>query len=178
MGVSLPPVAVGVLSPSGTRRRLQALALDLPVVVGWAVLAGGVGMVLRWLNALPDTPAGRDALAFGLLVLPTMLTFALFEASTRQATPGKRRAGLRVVDSNGRRLAPWRSLLRSAVKFGPWQMAHSAVFHLAADATDGGYLVLSIAAQALVLASFTTMIIDRRRRAFHDLLAGSRVVDR
>lgn len=169
----------GDIKPSGRRQwlqRLQAAAFDLPIIVGWAVFSGVVGGVLRLLDLDFETAAAWDLYAFASLVLPVVLTFALLEASPRRATPGKRRLGLVVVNPDGGRLTRSRSLARSVVKFTPWQMAHTAVFHLVAGSTAVGYVVLSIAAQGLVLASIVTMAFDSRHRSLHDLIAGTRVV--
>ena len=156
--------------------RLQAAALDLPIIVGWAVFAGVTGGALRLQDLDFNTPAAWDVFAFTTLVLPVAVTFALMEASRRRATPGKRRLGLVVVDRMGHRLSIRRSLARSTVKFLPWQMAHTAVFQLTTGSVAVGYVVLSIAAQALVLASIVTMAFDHLNRPFHDLIAGTRVV--
>jgi uncharacterized RDD family membrane protein YckC len=156
--------------------RLQAAALDFPIVMGWAAFSGAGGAVLRLLDLGFDTPAAWDAYAFVTLVAPVVVTMALMEASPRQATPGKRRLGLVVIDADGERLTRRRSLARATVKFAPWQMAHTAVFQLVAGSTAAGYLVLSISAQALVVASIVTMALDSRHRSFHDLIAGTRVV--
>ncbi len=156
--------------------RLQAAALDLPIIVGWAVFAGVTGGALRLLNLDFNTPAAWDLFALSTLVLPVTVTFALMEASPRRATPGKRRLGLVVVNRMGQRLSVRRSLARSTGKFLPWQLAHTAVFQLLAGSDAAGYLILSIAAQALVLASTLTMAFDSQNRPFHDLVAGTRVV--
>jgi len=161
---------------AGGLARIQAAALDLPIVVGWAAFAGLVGWGLRLLDLDFETATAWDVFAFVALVLPVVLTFAFLEASDRRATPGKRRLGLVVVNRKQQRLTRGRSLVRSVVKFAPWQMAHTALFQLQAESTSVGYLVLSIVAQAIVLASVFTMALDSRHRALHDLIAGTRVV--
>ena len=159
-------------------RRLVAALMDFPIIMIWALSAGVIGVVVRWLGFLIDTPVGWDIFAFATLVAPVAVTFAVMESAPRSATPGKRRLGLVVVHRPGEGLSLRRSLARSAVKFTPWQMGHTAVFHLAAGSTETGYLALAIAAQVLVLVSIAIMILDRRRRSLHDLLAGTRVIDR
>ncbi|MDH5551416.1 MAG: hypothetical protein OEZ42_16150, partial [Gemmatimonadota bacterium] len=64
----------------------------------------------------------------------------------------------------------------SSGQFVPWQMAHTAVIQLFAGSTATGYIVLSIAAQTLVVASILTMVVDSQHRALHDLIAGTQVV--
>lgn len=159
-------------------RRLWAAMLDLPVILGWAVAAGLAGLGLRALGVVVETPGGWDALAFATLVLPVIVTMAVAEASWWQGSPGKRRGGFRVVDRNGRRITLVRSLARSGVKFAPWQMAHTAVFHLLADSRSPGWVALSVLAQVLVLGSVLMMFADGRHRSLHDLVTGTEVVDR
>ncbi len=62
------------------------------------------------------------------------------------------------------------------MKFAPWQMAHTAVFHLLDGSTSVALVALSIIAQVLVLASIGVMTLDPRHRSFHDLIAGTQVV--
>ncbi len=171
-----PTIRSGLAAGAGLR--IKAAAIDLSIIAGWAAFAGLVGWGLRLLDILDlqlETAATRDAFAFATLVLPVTLTFTLMEASLRQATPGKHRVGLVVVDQDEQRLSFGRSFARSILKFAPWQMAHTALFHLFADSTATGYLVLSIAAQVLVLASVGTMAVDSQHRALHDLITLTRV---
>jgi uncharacterized RDD family membrane protein YckC len=170
------PTTRSIGPASGALARIKAAAIDLSIVVGWAAFSGAVGGVLRLLDLDFHTPTAWDMYAFATLVAPVAVTSALLEASPRQATPGKRRLGLVVVDVEGRRLNRTRSLARSAVKFVPWQMSHTAVFQLLAGSTAAGYIVLSIAAQTLVVASIATMALDSQHRALHDLIARTRVV--
>ncbi len=58
--------------------------------------------------------------AFLFVTLPITLYFALSESSLRQATWGKRRVGLKVIDHQGERISFWRSLARTALNFIPW----------------------------------------------------------
>lgn len=149
------------------RRGGAALARDYPAVLE---LAGhGVGQALRdstslatvaaqWL-ADPALRAGINALAQSLwaLLWPPLLVFAVlgsvyhawFEASPRQATPGQRALGLRVVDLAGVHIDRTRALLRHVAGALSW-------------------LTLNIG-HALVL-------LRPDRRALHDLLAGTAVV--
>lgn len=156
------------------RRRILATVFDVPLVAGWLLFSTIVGFVMR---PLIDTPGGWDAYAFLTVVLPVSVTFALLEASPRHATPGKARLGLVVVDRDGGRLTPLRSLARSAIKFAPWQMAHTAVFHLVAGSDSGALVALSISAQLIVLASVAVMVLDPAHRALHDIVAGTRVTE-
>lgn len=159
-------------------RRLAAQALDLSVIAGWALVAGLVAWVLSTAGIRLDDPYLADAVAFITLVAPSAITFGLFESSRWQATPGKRRLGLVVVDAGGSRISRSRALARSAVKFLPWQMGHTAVFHLAAGSAAVGWILLSMGAQLIVAVSVVTMAVRPDHRAIHDLVARTHVVDR
>lgn len=103
---------------------ITAYIVALTLVTQAAVLAGVP------ITSLFANPIRADLFAFLLLVLPVILYFALSESGPRQATWGKRRMNLCVTDVTGRRLAFPRALLRSAVKFLPWQIAHTSLFQI------------------------------------------------
>lgn len=115
-------------------------------------------LAAQWL-ADPALRAGTEALTQSLLALlwPPLLVFAVlgaiwhvaFETSARQATPGQRLLGLRVADVAGARIGRGRALLRHAAGALSW-------------------LTLNIG-HALAL-------LRRDRRALHDLVAGTLVV--
>lgn len=161
----------------GGLRRLGAAVVDLPIVVAWALVSGAIGSVLRDLSVTPATPEGWDLYALLTLVLPVLLTFAAYESGAARATPGKRRLGLVVGDRGGARISRGRALLRDLVKFAPWQMAHTAVFQMSAGRSSAALWVLSIAAQAIVLAS-AGLVVFGGGRALHDRVAGTWVRDR
>jgi uncharacterized RDD family membrane protein YckC len=163
---------------AGFPRRGLALAWDLPVIAAWALFAGIVGVALNILvGPQPRSPWALDLQAFLTLILPVVVTFAYLEGSGRQATFGKRRLRLIVTDACGRPPGSRRALIRSAVRFLPWQLGHTAVFHLAAGSTSIVFVGLSIGAQMLVVASVLVMAIDARHRALHDWVAGTRVME-
>lgn len=169
---------MGVARSARPSRRVLAFLLDLGLVAGWALVAALVGMSLLRMGVALSTPAARDAFAFFTLVLPVTVTLAVQDSSSRQGTFGKRRIGLAVVDLSGERVSIGRSLARSGLKLLPWQLAHSAVFRLVQDPASGGWLAVSILAQVIVLVSLLTVVFSERRLAIHDLIAGTRVVQR
>jgi uncharacterized RDD family membrane protein YckC len=98
----------------------------------------------------------RNALAYFLLVAAQAAIFALpfvyfaaFEAGPRQASPGKRALGIKVTDRDGKRLGFGRALARQTLK----------VFEILS--TGFGYALAALTGSG---------------QAFHDVLAGTRVV--
>ena len=112
---------------------------------------------LDGLNAAQRAAVEALSDAIGALLMPPLLVFPLlalawfvgFEASSRQATPGKRLLGLRVVDVDGRGIGLLRAVQR----------------HLAGTLS---WLTLNI---GHLLAA-----LPPQRLALHDRIAGTRVV--
>jgi uncharacterized RDD family membrane protein YckC len=173
-------------TPASGARRVAAFVVDYAIILVYIGFLTGLGILLRAAVNLPLPTDATDTtkvlghtVSFLGLTLPVTLYFALTEASSIQATLGKRAVGLRVVAVNGRRLPRGRSLLRSAVKFAPWELAHTAIWHTSGqpfvsppDAWGIAAYVVSLAAAAWYVAAL--FIGDRRTP--YDRAAGSIVV--
>lgn len=164
---------------AGLTLRLPAIALDFLVIAAYAAILAAVSLLLDRLTGFAqrlNSALAVDVLAFLMLILPVILYFSLQEGSPWQATLGKRRMGVEVVDSRGGRLSLGRALLRSAIKFLPWQLAHSAVLQIRYGNDSRSVIVLTILAQLLVIVYLLSPLLDKQRRAPYDFLAGSRVI--
>lgn len=165
-------------------RRLWACGLDFLVVAAYLLVLLGLGLGARALfageGAAPLSILTLELLAFLTTVLPVTLYFGLQEGGRAQATWGKRRAGLQVRTRAGAPVSRPRALLRAAVKFAPWQLAHSSLIHIpgwpTAPTAPAPWVIAGLAfAQALVLVS-VLLLCTRSRRALHDRAAGTVVV--
>lgn len=169
------------MQAAGLRKRLHAFVYDGMILVFFLAAPIGIGAALRWTFGPPRwSQRGEEAFAFLVLILPVILYFAWAESSPRQATFGKRRAGLVVVTATGARLSFRRALLRSALKFLPWQLAHSCLFSIPgwpANPEQPMPIIWAglILSQALVLLTLGTLTFGRHRTPY-DLIAGTRVV--
>lgn len=174
---------IGERSTASLARRAAAFGLDYLLIAAWLVIVVGAGALLR--VAAPDVAAGlfadpvrAEALGFLMLTLPVALYFALSEAGPGGATWGKRRLGLRVVTDAGNELGLGRSLLRTALKFVPWELTHAIIWRFATPGSapegllDAGLVVVWL----LIAANIVTALLDADRRTLYDRLAGTRVV--
>ena len=118
-------------------RRLLAFLVDYGVMVLFVTVVSVAGFAIR--SQLGVTSSGPptfqqkllgQALVFATMMLPIMLYFALSESSRWQATIGKRVLRLQVTDDHGGRPPLLRTLLRAVVKFAPWELAHTGVWHV------------------------------------------------
>ncbi|MEV4392955.1 RDD family protein [Nonomuraea sp. NPDC049607] len=163
----------------GLRPRLVAAGWDYLVIVAWLVLLAVVFVPLRLAGAAVFDGlgvVGTDVLITALSVLPVLTYLTLGEAGRRQATWGKRRAGLVVVLAGGGRPGAARIVARGLVKLLPWQCAHMAVSRLARDQESAVAMPLLVAAYALAGATIVLVLARRDRAALHDLVTATRVV--
>jgi uncharacterized RDD family membrane protein YckC len=168
--------------------RLLALLVDYGLILGYmAVLAlttlalyAITGELFDWLS-LGTTIA--QLLGFLLLVLPVGVYLYVGEASTRQATVGKRVLGLQVVNAADRgRPTRIGIVIRTVVKLLPWEIAHFAVWNIFSISATGDsafpiWLLATVtAANLLPFIYIATIALQKDGRGPHDLAAGTRVI--
>jgi uncharacterized RDD family membrane protein YckC len=170
------------------RVRLLALLLDYAVILGWMLVLAISTLILysitgEFFNWLAFGTVGAQLLGFLLLVLPVGAYLYVGEASTRQATFGKRILGLQVVDAkDGGRPSRLRIVIRTVVKLLPWEIAHFAVWNIVAIAAEGGsefplwLLIMVVAADLLPFVYIAFVSFQKDKRGPHDLFAGTRVI--
>ena len=173
---------------AGLRLRVAAFAFDYLVIVGYIVvltaIAFGVVMVSgpRPPAATPfANPVFSDLLTFVTLVLPVILYFTLQESSPRQATWGKRKVGLRVATATGASLSKGQAFVRSLVKFLPWQLAHTSIYHIpgwpSAMTQPTPWVTAGLVlVWVLVGANLASLLLTKTHRTLYDWLAGAFVV--
>ncbi|MGH2501180.1 MAG: RDD family protein [Ktedonobacterales bacterium] len=179
-------VAPGTLAPAGLWPRVKAFGVDYLFIAAYLiVLTGAVwGLRLTPLRSLlanlygaPSTAQLTDSLLFDI---PVMLYFALFESSAWQATPGKRRIGLRVVTESGQRVGRPRALARIVLKFLPWEIAHTSIWHTPGWPQHAQPTTLNLvgylAVYALLGVYIVTLLTSRTRQTLYDRLTRTRVV--
>lgn len=173
------------LVPASLKKRIAAFGIDyLPITAYLAALTGVVAALrhtrLRgWLGRVysnPHTAQVADTLAFDL---PVMAYFALFEASPWEATPGKRRLGLRVVATAGERVSLPQAAARAALKFLPWEIAHTSLWHTPGWPRHSKPTVANYAGYALVYALsgtyIVTLLTSKMHQTLYDRLTRTRV---
>lgn len=174
---------------AGFVKRIGAFALDYLIVgayiVALAVTTLGIFKGLEFFGRaviFPQNPIVGDVIAFVSLVLPVILYFTLQESSFRQATWGKRKIGIRVVNANGERLTVIKAFVRSLVKFLPWQIAHTCLFQIEglpfAPVQPIPLVLIGLAlVYGLVGMYVLSALISKKHRAPYDWVAGSYVLD-
>jgi uncharacterized RDD family membrane protein YckC len=166
---------------------MAAWMLDYLVILGYLIVltAASLGTQLSpaasvFSSAL-TRPITAELVGFLTLTGPVILYFALCEASTWQATLGKRALGLVVVGAGGTRLPFGRAIVREVVRFLPWEMAHALIWPLALPPhkeplalTIGGFAAVYL----LLIIYLISLFVGSEHRTIYDRLAGSRVLRR
>lgn len=155
-----------------TLRRLAAFGLDSLLLGVYALVL--FAFVSPFVRPLFSSPLTAELAGFLLLTLPFVLYFAVSEVSPRAATLGKRVFHLRVVTTKGKGMTFGRSLLRSALKFAPWELAHFAIWNAFIFPSSAENLGIAALVGCYLLA-FTYLIglILKPHRPLYDRLAGT-----
>lgn len=170
------------MSNASFKKRIYAFLLDYLVIIAYGIIVvGTISFVFRpYIEPLfSSSPVTAELTGFCLITLPVSLYFILCECSKWQGTFGKRKMGIRVVDSSGQRIGIGRSIARTVIKFLPWEVAHFGIWHLILPSRIPEIAVL-IVLIAVNLAIVTYLIIpftNKKRQNVYDWIAGTTVID-
>ena len=159
-------------NPIPVKNRLKELIGDWLFISGYLIVLFllAIGFYNLVLGDIPTfTEAQSQLLAFSTSVLPLTIIFAWLDY--RKGSFGKRWAGLQLVYKH-RSLS--HSLLRSAIKFFPWQLGHMGAIRSAYQA-DTLSIFLSTSAGILFLIFLLMGLLRKDKRHPADLLAGTQV---
>lgn len=169
------------------RLRVAAFLFDYLIIAAYIIILIiasvllGLGPLRQPFQGFFANPNSGEISAFLLLVLPVILYFALFESSSWQATWGKRKIGLCVINAQGERLSLGRSLVRSFIKFLPWELTHACLWRIPgwpfnpqtpSPIISAGLILVWI----IVGAYLISLLMSKKHQTLYDMIAGSYVV--
>jgi uncharacterized RDD family membrane protein YckC len=154
---------------AGIGSRFLALAWDtlIQLLVGLVVGFGG-GLTLAALSiTAPKTAMWAGALLILFFFFLYFGYFAFFEILWNGQTPGKRKAGIRVIKDSGRPLTPAESIARNLMRIVDWLPAYYAVGIASALFSKGNKRLGDLVAGSIVVreASF----LDLKPASWHTL---------
>ena len=167
---------------AGFWKRAGAFALDYIIILGYLF---GIFLLSLFANALFGANQRlfvdriqAQFVAFLLVTLPITLYFAISEASTWQATWGKRRLKLKVMDRNGNRIRFWRSLGRTLLKFVPWELSHTMIWQIYfSRQTESVWINYGFVLIYLLIGlSMASLIVRKTHQTLYDLLTDTYVI--
>ena len=179
---------------AGFKSRFIAFVLDYLLIAAYILallafdLVLGSGPPKGVYQILFSNSTNSEISAFFLLTLPVVLYFALSETSRNRATWGKKKMRIQVVRyaasaDEARRISLGRSLLRSGLKFLPWELTHYLLWQIPGWPFDMNGAAPSVAVDfgfglvyALVLLYFVSVIVGKAHRSVYDRVAGTAVI--
>jgi uncharacterized RDD family membrane protein YckC len=171
--------AASSMVPSGLRRIFAWLIDYFLVAIYMGVVFFVVFVLTGGTLVIPgiETPGERQLFAALTLTIPVLLYFAITEASSRQGSIGKQATRLRVTGRDHERIGLPRSLLRSALKFAPWELAHVAIHRIPKTGDVPWPVWAGLVGAMLLAAIYLGGLFTRQGRPVYDLLAGTRVLE-
>ena len=156
---------------AGAKLRLFAFGLDYLLILCYIALLFGLSFLLPYPR--DAAPGQAQLLGFLSLTLPVVLYFALSEAFVG-ATLGKRWVSLKVATISDEPLGLARSLMRSGIKFLPWELSHTALYRIVQP--DPSLFWFSLSYLALAVAGLYLLgLLRPPHRPLYDRLSGTTV---
>jgi uncharacterized RDD family membrane protein YckC len=171
-----------VITYAGFWKRVGAFALDYIIILGYllavvflSLLVNSLFSANQWLFA---DRIRAQFVAFLIVTLPVTLYFAISESSARQATWGKQRLKLKVVDRDENRIGFWRSLGRTLLKFVPWELSHTLIWQIYfSPQTESVWINYGFALVYLLIGlNLLSLVLTKTKQALYDLLTHTYVI--
>lgn len=125
------------------------------------------------------SPGVAQFTGFLLVTFPVSLYFIISDSKIGEQSFGKRKAGIRVVGSNGEALSMLRLCFRTLLKFLPWELSHFLVYRLV-YVGDGEvpfiYYLLGGLIYALIFGYILTAIFTKKKQSLYDIVAKTYVI--
>lgn len=173
------------VEPAGFLRRAAAYLIDVALLYVYMIVlffaSTAVDSILPFHELMGESYLLRHVISFSTLTLPLVLYFIFMERSSRQGTLGKSRMKLRVEAASGERASTRSLVVRNAVKFLPWEIAHTHMhinpaFLTTGETTAAGW-VLGVALPCMAMVGYAGMILLRSdRRSLYELASGTQTV--
>jgi len=161
-----------VKSYVGFWQRVKAFMWDYLVIAGYIVIITIMLWLIHASEWLFTNRIQAQLSAFLLLTFPVILYFSILESSAQQATWGKHKAGLRVIDQNGGRISFVRALARTLLKFIPWEISHTLIWEITFSPQTNSLLInIGFSLVYLLIGlNVVSLLITKTHQTIYDLL--------
>ena len=168
---------------AGFWQRTKAFGYDYLVISLYLILITLLFLALNstfHLNQrLFTSRVAAQSSGFLIITLPITLYFAIGESSTKQATWGKQRLGLKVTERNGEQISFWRALARTLLKFIPWEISHTLIWNIYFSTESfSAYINYGFSLVYLLIGlNIASLVMARKNQSLYDFLAGTFVIN-
>ncbi|MET3574220.1 RDD family protein [Bhargavaea ullalensis] len=167
---------------AGVPVRIKAFLIDYLLIAAYIILLGLVSVFLfpQIQRLFAGPPALAQTAGFFLMTLPVSAYFIISDSAAGRGSLGKRIVGLQVTDLRCRPLSLPRSILRTALKFLPWELSHFLVYRLVGTGDGEGVpislSILGILIYALMALYMIVPFLNQRKQSVYDLLTLTQVI--
>ena len=162
------------INPIPFKKRMIEFLFDYLFILAYLVLLFLSSMLIYiiFFNGVPEFAEIQSQwLVFFTSVLPITLLFTVLDYNN-DGSFGKVKAGLELVYQKKTMQA---SLIRTAIKFLPWQLGHMGTIHGFYSDFDMLSISLSISATSLAVSLLAMTVFRKDKRHLGDLLAHTQV---
>ncbi len=164
---------------AGFWQRVAAFIWDYLLIVGYIAVMTGILWLVRAPEWLFADRVQSQLSGILTLTLPVGLYFTFFESSKKQATWGKTCLGLMVADKHGHRIRFGRAFARAALKFTPWEIAHTIIWQVNYfPETDPLWVNAGFAlVYGLIGLNIASLFMTKKRQTIYDLITDTYILD-
>ncbi|MEM7530693.1 MAG: RDD family protein [Chloroflexota bacterium] len=170
-------------SYAGLWVRIRAFSLDYIIIALYLSILVGVSIGLNFVfpkvvSTLFGHPLQAQFIGFITVTLPVTLYFTFTESSSWQASWGKRRQGLRLVRTDGAGITFGRALVRTLLKFVPWELAHTCIWQISVTPSEPSPLITAgfIIVWVSVGANIVWLWVSPSHQTIYDWLADTYII--
>lgn len=159
-------------------QRISAFLLDYLILAVYLAGLSALFFILPNTSSLFDSRIKAQTFGFLFVTFPITLYFAISESSKKQGTWGKTRLSLKVTDQEGNRIGFGKSLIRSTLKFIPWEISHTLLWEVTFN-PDLNPIILNsmlISVYGLLGAYIASLLLTKTRQTLYDLVCGTYII--
>jgi len=159
-------------------QRISAFLLDYLILALYLAILSAIFFMFPNASSLFDSRIKAQMFGFLFVTLPITLYFAISESSKKQGTWGKTRLSLKVTDKNENRVGFGKSLIRSTLKFIPWEISHTLIWEVTFNPELNPIILnsLLISVYGLLGANIASLLLTKTRQTLYDLVCGTYII--
>ncbi|WP_026703133.1 RDD family protein [Salibacterium aidingense] len=161
--------------------RVKAFLFDYLLMAAYGAVLFFLSTVLfpsiqQWFSGGAAT---AQTVGFLLVTLPVSLYFIVSDSVIGGQSFGKRKTGIQVVDHQYHALSVPRAVVRTVLKFLPWELSHSMVYRMV-DSGGGDVpweLYLQVALVYFFIFTYVLLaVFTKKKQSLYDKLTGTQVI--
>lgn len=159
-------------------QRMSAFLLDYLILAVYLAILSAIFFMIPNASSLFDSRIKAQIFGFLFVTFPITLYFAISESSKKQGTWGKSRLSLKVTNREGNKIGFGNSLIRSVLKFTPWEISHTLIWEVTFNPDLNPIIlnILLIVVYGLSGANVASLLLTKTRQTLYDLVCKTYVI--